>query len=147
MIPDTFLTRGAQINTSWATPAFIQSGNSIDANTCLSIYFTKTPKRAAVKRGSGSAASFRLVMKWIVTPGGIAPRLTKCFIACRFLSAAGCANGRGKGANDKKKKHVVLFTDAIRRLQGFCLERLICSLWLLDGKVRVVRVVAGEKAG
>lgn len=51
-------------------------------------------------------------------------------------------SGRGKGAGGKKKKksHVVLFTDAILRLRGFCLESLICSLWLLDGKVRVVRV-------
>lgn len=56
-------------------------------------------------------------------PGGIAPRLTECFIACSILSAVLCrrmvartVEGRGR---TKKNKHVVLFTDAIHRLRGF----------------------------
>lgn len=66
-------------------------------------------------------------MKWIVTPGGIAPRLTKYFIACSILSAGGCAKPK------KKQQHVVFFTDAAHWLQGVLFRKAwfaACGFWM-----------------
>lgn len=72
--------------------------------------------------------------KWMVTPGGIAPHLTK-------------RSREGVERKKTKKKHVVLFTDAIHRLRGFCLESLIFSLWLLGWKSEGGACGGGREGG
>lgn len=56
-------------------------------------------------------------------PGGIAPRLTKSFIACSILSAAGCANSRGKGTNEKKKNMLCYLQTRSTDCEGFLFRK------------------------